>query len=337
MKKKFYNLFPLTLILLGCICSESCLTAMHCGIDLCIKQLIPALYLFLIAANLFYIPSSPKPAKGPFPKGFLSMLLLTASGGYPVGALCVRKAYENKCLSVKQAKALSCLLLCAGPGFCIHYIGTAVLQNTTAGILLLLSQYLSMLLGLAVYGILFHKTSCVSLPGDFPPNDLPQAVRKAARSMADICASVIFFFALRGMLDPLLCRLPEKCRDLISGLMEVTAGCSGITAFDGISKMLLIAFFCGFGGLGIHLQLYGILKEAATCYPLFITVRLLMGILTAAIWRGLLLFLPQTDLACLSMPNGMLLSSSSENPVIFFMLMFTCVTFCASFVTYLRR
>ena len=55
MKKKFYNLFPLTLILLGCICSESCLTAMHCGIDLCIKQLIPALYLFLIAANLFYI------------------------------------------------------------------------------------------------------------------------------------------------------------------------------------------------------------------------------------------------------------------------------------------
>ena len=82
---------------------------------------------------------------------------------------------------------------------------------------------------------------------------------------------------------------------------------------------------------------YGILKEIAPSYPVFLSVRLLISALSTVIFRLLLTLLPQADISCFSMQNGMLLSSSSTNPMIFFMLLLTCVTFCASFVTYLRR
>lgn len=336
--KRFWRAAVMLLVLLSCFFSADVMTAVKDGISLCTHQLIPSLFVFLIFANLYPAPDA---AQGPLakklslPGGFMGILFLTLTGGFPVGAICVRRAWERNQLSLKQAKRLSTVLFCCGPGFLVNFVGVSLCQSAAIGWLMLAAQTITLLLGIGAYSLLSRKgpapdTQTQPAPEKF---DLTAGVLAGARSMFAICAIVIFFLAIRCMLSPLLAMLPKQLCEILAGLTEVTSGCSALSSFAGNTRICLLLFFCGFGGVCVHLQICGILKECAPFYPAFAAVRLLLGAVSVGIFRLMqLIFLPEpvtTD--CIEISQTISMQQSTASPMVFVLLITTTLLFCASF------
>jgi hypothetical protein len=327
-------LLPAFLLLLCCLYSPAVSSAVKTGYTLCVEQLIPSLFLYLVLAKLFPIGSKPSrlAAHLPLPAGFFSMLLLTITGGFPVGASMVRKAYSDQRLTRKQAKLLSCCLFGCGPGFLLVFVGENLCGSRTIGLLMLLSQILGLLCCLLCYLLLAKNTRCPAAAPkqktDFFP--LISSIQSAVSSMLMICGTVLFFFGIRGLLSQALAALPPQASELLSGFLEVTSGCAGLHSFSGTPRLLLLLFFCCFGGICVHLQVYGILGECAPHYGIFLLFRLLHAGCSVGLFWLLLQILPPEVTQCFQVESTYLPRQASDSPVLLLLLLLTTLLLCAS-------
>lgn len=342
-RKLFWRAAVILLVLFSCIFSAEVMDAVKSAVMLCIRQLIPSLFVFLIFANLYPAPNAapnPLAKKLALPGGFFGILFLTLTGGFPVGAICVRRAWERGQLSLKQAKRLAAVLFCCGPGFLVNFIGVSLCQSAAIGWLMLAAQALTLLIGVGVYCLLSRKESAPASQTRFAPEafHLTAGVMVGAKSMLAICAIVIFFFAVNSMLSPLFSILPPQIQEILAGLTEVTSGCSSLSSFAGNTRISLLLFFCGFGGVCVHLQIYGILKECAPFYPAFAAVRLLLSAVSVGIFRLMqTLLLPDPVTAdCIGISQTVHMQQTAS-PMVFVLLITTTLLFCASFTGFWQK
>ena len=94
------------------IYSKECKSGIISGITICVSNLVPSLFLYMILAS--YISGSkmslyigaifgrPVTKLLKLPKASSSAILLSLIGGYPVGAKCVAQSYKNKLLTKSQ-------------------------------------------------------------------------------------------------------------------------------------------------------------------------------------------------------------------------------------------
>ncbi len=333
-KAVFSKLMFCIAVILCCLCSARVIQAVKVGIDLSLKQLIPSLFLFLILSNLYPNCALSAPKASKLPPGFWGMLSLTLTGGYPVGALCIRKAYSTGTLSASEAKKLSLILFCCGPGFLIGYVGSGLCGDSRIGLYLYIAQILTVLLGIVCY-LLFAKKRPISPEFEHKTADLDlsAAVLSAVKSMANICGTVIFFLSLQAVFFPLTEYLPTAWVQLLSGILEVTSGCAGLRVLTGEGAVLLMGFFCGFGGICVHLQICGILKECAPRYILFAAVRVISAILSVGIFKLMTVLFPISyrDAACMSIDTALTPQSASVSPTVFVLLISCSILLIASF------
>ncbi len=336
-KKTFLlRLLLLAAMLLCCISLPTVMEAVKQSILLCLEQLIPSLMIFLILANLYPMGHTAKNKhKRRLPIGFWGILPLILLGGYPIGAVCIRRFCQGGLLTRKQARCLSPILFCCGPGFLVGYIGIGQYKNTKIGILLLLSQSIVLMIGILIYMLTTRQTDLFSAKEIPALPDFSAATLSAVKSMASICATVIFFSVLQTLLTPFFAILPPMAGQLIGGLMEVTSGCAGLTFPKGDNRILWMAFLCGFGGICVHLQVYGILKESAPPYPIFALIRILSAACSVSIYSLLTLLFPiaRADVSCLAVNDAYVMQSSTPSPFVFALLLVCSLLAIASFFT----
>lgn len=227
--------------LLSCLFIKQTAAAVGAAVSMCIGQLIPSLYVFLILANL-YPPITVSHPEKRLPRGFFGTLLLTVTGGFPIGAVCVRRAYQNGQISLRTAKRLSLVMCCCGPGFLVNFVGGSLCGSTAAGWLMFAAQILT-LLPEVWFALLRTDPPERNQTKIFVSSGLSESLLAAAKSMANICTVVILFYAVNGMLSPLLIRIPPVCRELILGLIEVTAGCGTLHSVSGMTRLCLACLF----------------------------------------------------------------------------------------------
>ncbi len=339
---QFSRAFVLVLLCLGCIYSQNISLSVKTGLHLCIEQLIPSLFLFLALANL-YTPPIQKQNRIlkmlHLPSGFMGMFFLTCIGGFPVGAACVQNVYSQSLLASAQAKKLSCIMVCCGPGFLLGFIANGLSAGAKAGWFLLISQLTVLLICLGIYSFSCRHDAPILLQNSTAlPSSFSDSMFHSAKSMANICTTVLFICGIRGAITPLLIHLPQKITSIIWGLTEVASGCSGLHEFDYQTTLLLYAFFCSFGGFCVHLQIYGILKNKPSYFK-FAGIRLLCAAANTAIFKLLTILSPimPPDSACIALNPAIQPQSSTSSPVIFFLLLLTTLLFCASCITFLHR
>lgn len=262
-------------------------------------------------------------------------LLLSLTGGYPVGAQCVKTLYQQKKITLRQAQHMVLFCFGAGPCFVISVAGITLLGNAQAGILLYLSQVVSAV----VLGFLLSRSQPPAAKAEKPPaargEDLSTAfvasVETSCRSMLLMCAYVILFGTIGALLQSLFTQAPGIFQYGTDILFEVTAGIHACAAHFGIPWM---AFALGWGGLSVHFQIFALAKELCVSKQKFFLCRLFQGGFSALVCWGLSpLLTVETSTEALAQWNTSLSVDFYRSGLLFPALFLMCVVFLFSLPT----
>lgn len=221
------------------------------GISFCIRVIIPSLFVFLVLSRMF-MGALLSACGRSLP---LALILTGIVCGFPVGAKIVRQMYENKMLSKKQAEVLISSSDNASASFIISFAGANVLGSVKAGFLLLAGKFLS-----SVFWYFFLSRTYLNKDerrfapaGALPPVILPEAVKDSARTMADICASIIFFVTIS---EAVMSFLPpaEVFQGLVRGFFEFSGGIELCRNMKPVTGYIVTAMLTGWSGMCVHLQ-----------------------------------------------------------------------------------
>ncbi|MBQ3329687.1 MAG: hypothetical protein IJG87_00745 [Ruminococcus sp.] len=269
--------------------ATECTQGVKNGILFCIEVPVPSLFLFMALSSYAVKSGIILKAAEPFeklsvflfrlPYGSFAAIILSVIGGYPVGAKAAAMLYDSGRLSESEAQKTAYIAVCAGPGFLMNYVGRALLGSQRAGAVLLAAQITGMLCAGFLVGrriktkpIKHHRQGRVTEYG----NLLIQAVSDASHAIFRLCGMIVICSAL---IEVIAAVSPNDVfTDIASAAVEITTGCDRMC---GSYPPALIAFFIGFGGISVHLQIYAGMGGLDLNKGLFFLCRIIQGIITA--------------------------------------------------------
>lgn len=291
--------------------SEECSKGAENGIRLCLSTLVPSLFPFMVLAS--YITESglaekigrhlswmTKPIFG-LDGCFASSILLSVTGGYPVGAKSISSLYKKGIANENECKRASLFLVCSGPGFLVNFIGTRIYSSAEIGFILFGAQCISVV----VLGFIlkfFYRNNTYNKQNNNSNNeilfDTPQkgdalvkSVLDGAKGMFAICAFVVLFSAFTEIFCSHI--TDENIQKPFLILTEV---CGAVTSVSKDLPIEVAAFSAGFGGLCVHFQIFSALGDIKVNKLLFFAFRILQGIITALFTHlGIKIFSVTTD------------------------------------------
>lgn len=299
-------LFVLAVIIL--VCSGAAAEGVRRGLEYTARLLIPSLFPFMVLSS-FMMRTGASEVFGRLlspvtrhlfhlPEEASAAIVLSFIGGFPVGAKCVRLLADEKLLSDRQAEQMMLFCICSGPAFLITGIGTLLLGNPEAGVILYVSQLLSGL----VLGIIAGRLS----PQPSYTHSRPHALKKAscrvgdafllactdgASSILQLTALVLCFSVWLSVADQL--GLPSLTAQFLqflgveaptakaafSILFEVTTACRRIC--DSGCPLWVLSFAVGLGGLCVHFQIFSMLGNIRLSRPKVLAFRLINACFSA--------------------------------------------------------
>ncbi len=263
MGKKLYGFGALAGMFLLILDGRTALEGAVQGIQLCIQSVIPSLFPFFFLSALmmgafsgsgwkFLVPVGRWLG---IPRGAESILLPAFLGGYPTGAQAVYQAWKDGGLPTTQAERLLAFCNNAGPSFLFGILSREFPGLIYPGLLWLI-HFLS-----AVF-------TAILIPGDtearvcIPPNksNPTGAMESSLRTMALVCGWVILFRVLISFLQKwLFAFLPAFWIPLISGLLELTNGCTLLSCISDIKlRFLVCSVMLSFGGACVTMQTWSV-------------------------------------------------------------------------------
>ena len=289
LSSAFCSAIAVTFVLLMLIYPSAATSGATKGLILCAQIIIPSLFpvcaivLFIFSCGLQELIS--KIGGGKF-RNFTDLFLIflaSFTGGYPVGAIMISEAYNEKRLNKKDAEKLLFSCVNAGPAFIILAVGGGIFNSPKIGRLLFISSAISSI-------IIFIAT----FPFNKKAADMPQptekiniydsfvnSVYKATTSVLSICGYVVLYSAAAGV----LMSLPDRFGIIKTVLpfLEVT---NGVVLIN--KNPIIAAFLIGFGGICVHFQ---VLSNSSVFGPSLIKFelsRIIHGTLNAAVFMIIL-------------------------------------------------
>ena len=278
------------LCLLLIVGSEGCREGAAQGVQLCLNVLAPSLFPFMAVTQLMVQSGFCQKLGGRLQKpsrllfglsGALApVLLLSLLGGYPVGAAGIATLYRKRLIGAEEARRAALFMVCAGPGFVIGFVGS-VYGSQSLGLLFFAAQVCAVLLSGIIGGLFWRKAEndpySENKPLPLPFSQaLVEAVETAAKGMLSVCAFVVLFSALTGVLSQLL-----GDSAALNGIYLLAEVCGAVTHGAKVMPVAAVAFAVGFGGLCVHCQLLAVLKDVDVHKGLFFLFRIIQGLLTA--------------------------------------------------------
>ena len=237
--------------------SKTSLNAAKEGIALCVHTVIPSLFPFFVISSLLNASLQGRTYKMlsgiscicRIPQGTESIFFIGLTGGYPVGALSVKQAYESKAIVKNEAERML--------GFC-NNPGPAFLFGITG------AMFQSVWIPFLLYCIVISSAIITGriLPGgsnricSIPKHSATSPLKQSIQAMAQVCAWVVLFRVLLAFLDKWIFRLfPDWLVTILSGMLELTNGCLSMNRLENEALQFIIAaFLMTFGGLCVGMQ-----------------------------------------------------------------------------------
>lgn len=318
---------------------RECVAAARTGLELCFNVIIPSLFPFFVLSSLVvdlglagYIGRALERVMRPLFRvsgSCASALALGFVGGYPVGAQTAISLYRQGMCTRTEAQRLLAFCNNSGPAFILGVVGAGIFADSKVGLLL----YLVHMASSCLVGVLFRFYGPKEEPGTHGKaptfqakrftTAFTQAVTGAMGSTINICAFVIFFtvilrlLSLAGFLSALAAGLGRLlgpfglteswCQKLLTGLIELTSGVSGLTQGGQlVGQVSMAAFMLGWAGLSIHCQTLSFLSDSGLSPGTYFVGKLLHGGISAAlVWGFVRLFPPAA-------PVGVILSQQVD-------------------------
>ena len=266
-------------------------------------------------------------------------LVLGNVSGYPQGAITACQLYESGYLSKSETQRLLAFCNNSGPLFILGAVGSGIYSNGKIGLVLYISHIIATLL----VGILFRfynqdKHSAPPYAITQTEESFSQVFSKVLASSINsiliVCGAIIFFGAVSGMLTKIL-PVNDKIQAIIYGFLELSGGTKKIsqTLLPLTAKLVWSAFFIGFAGICVHIQVAAIVAKHHLSLMPYIAGKLLHGIISALLTLLYFVIFPP-DTAVFVETNGALgagfciSSLYSVINILFFLLL--GVLICAS-------
>ncbi|MCL2512832.1 MAG: hypothetical protein FWF08_02930, partial [Oscillospiraceae bacterium] len=265
------------------------------GLALCGGVLIPSLFPFMALSGFISLPQIAEYAGRPFeglcralfalPGVCAPVILLSLTGGYPVGARMTAALCGKGLIGKNEARRMLDFCVNSGPAFTVAAIGAVMLGSARAGFLLFASCCVSSL-AIGMAGRFFSrenapvkliigksrrggpltrpairtKSGAGTRPastgcGNTQKYDIPilkgftQAVSGAAEAMISVCSWVILFSALTSLLNGFINN--RTLLFFINYFFEVGSGAEKAAVSGNIR---LAAAVLGFGGFSVAFQ-----------------------------------------------------------------------------------
>lgn len=237
------------------------------GLQLCINTLIPTLLPFFILSSLLTgslagrSPGYLAPLENVLrlPKGGCSLFLIGLLGGYPVGARCLRQAYDEKRLS--KADAVRMLSFCsnAGPSFLFGIVGSFFHHWKYPWIL----WVIHVLSAAAVAILIPGQPESVENRDAKSSITIHKAMEQAIHTIGIVCGWVMFFRLILSFLDRwILWALPLPLQIILSGGIELSNGCIRLGELaDFGQRFLTSSVTLALGGVCVTMQTKSIWGE----------------------------------------------------------------------------
>ena len=261
MKRWLLILCALGYALLLAARSQEAAGAVVQALDLCLQRVIPSLFPFLAVTNLLLRLGMASWLQGLFapilrpltglPGVCAAPVLMGLLGGYPAGARAAAGLWEDGLITRREAELLLGFCNNCGCAFLYAYVGAGMLQSPRAGLWLIAVHALSALLAGVFLCRLERDRGRAPLPCSLPAKPaslstaLAASVRGAASSMANICAFVVLFRTLAGL-------LPGSLPPWALGALELVSGASALE--PGPAGFISAAVITAWGGVCVHCQ-----------------------------------------------------------------------------------
>lgn len=240
--------------------TKTAVSAVGDGIDMCLRSVIPSLFPFVAISPYVTQALSSRPMYILRPicrfchmsEGSESLLLTGLLGGYPVGAQCIRHAYENGQLSSADAMRMVGFCNNAGPAFIFGVVGSLLANRTYVWVIWAIHAISALIVGM----ILPNVKTIDMYPRDSGFTKPFNMIDTAIKTIAKICSWILIFRTIIAYVDKyVIIFASEEASVVIAGLLELTNGClatKNIT--DEPTRFLIISALLSFGGVCVSMQ-----------------------------------------------------------------------------------
>ena len=280
----------LLIIFCSLIFSKIIATSIFESIVICIKILIPSIFIFLIISEFFYKTNALNKALKPFnflceklfkidrklgPTMFFSLIC-----GYPAGANLIANLVKNKIISKQTATRMLYFCVNAGPSFLIGGISIPLSNSIYFGVILFISQIISFFVVgfLSSIGTKLEKIEKLSNKTDGFSTTLVSCVKNSTKNMAMICGFTIFFSTIINCvfkLNVLNINSHKYLKPLVAGFLEITTGITKCLNLTDLNFFIIAALISSFGGLCVHFQILAITSKEKIHFKNFYIYRLI--------------------------------------------------------------
>lgn len=296
------SLFSLLLIFKN---PDIAITHMSSGLRLCAKTLIPSLFPFMVLSELMVSgnavslvsPLLRRPAKALFGisgEGAAAVLLGLVCG-FPIGAKVAAALYKKGSIGKREFTHILTFSNNPSSAFLISAVGASMFDDRSFGIALFVISTLSAVI-IGFLGKFINRPDSDITPisvekaEEKPPRAVEiftGAVTSSALSMLSICAFVVFFSTLVGVLEYTVkaSALPEAVSALWFGFFELTSGVWKASSVPTVGH-LIAAATVGWSGLSVHFQIMSLCRGCDVSFTPYLLAKL-----SAAILNVLLLLL----------------------------------------------
>lgn len=301
MKKKniFASLFVTFIMLMLVINPQVYIESAYKGLILFAVKVLPALFPFFFFSKLLCMFQADivvgNIVKKPFSRLYNSppsggyIFFMSLLCGYPIGAKLISDYHSNNIINKNEAKTLSALASTSGPLFILGTVGGIILNNYIAGLIIMISHYLSAILN----GVIFKSKIKSSSQKSFKPQKitLKDSINSSVISIlivggyivvfniiCDVFINIRLVDLLNKLCGPILGNFTEG---IFLSFIEVTRGCVTIGMSNGIFAQK-VAIMCGavtFGGLSIIIQSYTFLEKCGIKVSLFLLMKIMQCVI----------------------------------------------------------
>lgn len=224
----------------------------------CVYSIIPSLFAMSVVSTAI---SKSGVVSGLFRKPRVDGNIITAFifgnvGGYPIGAKLLAEMVDDGRLSACEAASALPFCYGCGPAFSAGIVGAAVFGDARFGIAAMCADFCANAMMFLWY-IVTHKNRKNSVCGKFEGFStklMIDSVNSAVSAMTGVCSMIVFFAALRAVLESVVPRIFEV--NIVPSILEIS-NMSALSVHDGIT-LPIASMLLGFGGLCVVMQVAAI-------------------------------------------------------------------------------
>ena len=248
--------------------------SINLSFNVCINNLLPSLIPFLLISNIIV-------KRNLLVTNTFSTTLLCIISGSPSNAKYISNYINYNIISLKDAQKLINYLQYTNPIYILNVIGLLTLNNKKYGLIILVSNIISSLILKAYYGKIEYNNYKISNETLF--NTITNSIKDTINTVLYIIGIITCFFIITSYID-IIFNINKNYR-FIYGIIEITQGINYLkdSNINVYLKTIISSFLISFGGLSIHLQVFGILDNKKIRYKSYFLNRIIHSLISIVI------------------------------------------------------